>query len=35
MLQAETTDRRLFWWVLAILSAFAGGVTWNVLGAFS
>jgi hypothetical protein len=32
MLQAEGTDRTLFWWVLTILAAIAGVVTWKVLG---
>jgi hypothetical protein len=32
MLQAEGTDRRLFWWVLTIVSVIVAVVTWNVLG---
>jgi len=33
MLQAQGTDRRLFWWVLTIVAAIAGVVTWHALGA--
>ena len=33
MLQTERTDRRTFWWVMMIIAAVAGAVTWNVLGA--
>lgn len=33
MLQAQGTDRRLFWWILTTLAVIAGAVTWNVLGA--
>jgi hypothetical protein len=33
MLQAQGTDRRLFWWVLTILAAIAGVFTWKVFGA--
>jgi len=33
MLQAEGTDRRLFWWMLTIAAGVAGVFTWNVLGA--
>ena len=32
MLQTGGTDRRTFWWVLMIIAAVAGAVTWNVLG---
>lgn len=31
MLQTETSDRRLFWMILTVLSAFAAVVAWNVL----
>ena len=32
MLQAEGTDRRLFWWVLTILAGVVGIVAWNIMG---
>lgn len=35
MLQAQGTDRRLFWWVLTILAGLAGVLAWNVLGAIT
>jgi hypothetical protein len=31
MLQAQTSDRRVFWMILIALSAIAGLVGWNVL----